>query len=425
MLRANLKGWWILLFVMILFSLISCGPGRRASNQNVAFLYKKDQISLSPQYMVLHLNDSVSELHFRISSSEVLYAKAAPNEPFSAQVKISYRLFDDYDSHIIFDTASIVIKDVANADLLRDLVSRVGFNAKLGYNYLMEVTCTDLNRNISKKTFINVEKTSSHNRQNFLLLSADTKVPLFRYFLKNNEAEILFNRTVEKPLFVRYYKRDYGIAAPPFAMVNPKPFEYRADSIFTIPVEDNSALINFQNPGFYHIQLDTLYNRDGLTLYKFEGGFPEVKTIDDMLFPLRYVTNKQEYENIVKSEDKKDAIDQFWLNLAGNQDRARELISIFYNRVQDANNLFSSFIEGWKTDRGMIYIVFGPPNIMYKSSDRESWIYGEDNNMMSLNFTFYKVENPFSDNDFTLDRSIIYKNSWYRAVDLWRQGRVY
>jgi GWxTD domain-containing protein len=419
------KGWMIILLAALISAFISCGPGKRISNQNVAYLYKKENTYLNPEYTVLHLNDSVSELFFRISSNEVLYAKAAPNEPFSAQVKISIRLFDDYDAHIIFDTASIVIKDVANADVLRDLVSRIGINAKLGYNYLLEVTCTDLNRNVFSKNLINIEKTNYNSRQNFMLLSVESRVPVFKNFLKNNSAEILLNKPAEKPLMVRYYQRDYGIAAPPFAMVSPKPFEYRADSIFMLPVNNSSALIDFENPGFYHIQVDTFMNRDGLTVYKFEGGFPEVKTIDDMTFPLRYITNKQEYENIMKSENKKDAIDQFWLNAAGNQDRARELISTFYNRVQDANIFFTSFVEGWKTDRGMIYIVFGPPNVMYKGSDRENWIYGEDKNMMSLSFTFFKVENPFTDNDFTLDRSVIYKNNWYRAVDLWRQGRVY
>ncbi len=30
-----------------------------------------------------------------------------------------------------------------------------------------------------------------------------------------------------------------------------------------------------------------------------------------------------------------------------------------------------------------------------------------------------------SNNDFYLQRSTIYKNNWYTAVDIWRQGRIY
>jgi hypothetical protein len=73
----------------------------------------------------------------------------------------------------------------------------------------------------------------------------------------------------------------------------------------------------------------------------------------------------------------------------------------------------------------MIFLIFGLPNIVNRTSSSEVWIYGEENNMMSLNFTFYKVTNPFTANDYILDRSIIYKNNWYRGVESWRQGRIY
>jgi hypothetical protein len=44
---------------------------------------------------------------------------------------------------------------------------------------------------------------------------------------------------------------------------------------------------------------------------------------------------------------------------------------------------------------------------------------------MALSFTFVKLDNPFSDNDYALQRSANYRNLWYNAVDLWREGRVY
>ncbi|MPN51542.1 hypothetical protein SDC9_199190 [bioreactor metagenome] len=87
----------------------------------------------------------------------------------------------------------------------------------------------------------------------------------------------------------------------------------------------------------------------------------------------------------------------------------------------NANRLFTSYTEGWQTDRGMIYIVFGPPNIVYRSDDTESWIYGEENNFFSITFTFNKVKNIFCDNDYILQRAPVYKDNWFRAVDIWRQ----
>jgi hypothetical protein len=89
--------------------------------------------------------------------------------------------------------------------------------------------------------------------------------------------------------------------------------------------------------------------------------------------------------------------------------------------VVDVNFLFSSYQEGWKTDRGLIYIIYGPPSEVYRRDDEEEWIYGERGNPMSIRFYFMKVENPFTNNDFSLQRSPIYKTSWYVAVENWRR----
>jgi len=136
---------------------------------------------------------------------------------------------------------------------------------------------------------------------------------------------------------------------------------------------------------------------------------------------IRYITEKKEYDEMWVQKDKKNAVDAFWLNIAGNEIRAKELIKKYYNRVQEANEYFPSFIEGWKTDKGLVYIVYGPPNVVYKSKNSEDWIYGEDRNMRSIRFTFFKMENPFTDNDYQLSRSNSYKDEWYNAVENWRR----
>jgi GWxTD domain-containing protein len=419
----------IVIFIFLFFTaviLFSCSSNQRISNQNVAFIYKKEAPAFNPEFTILHLSDTLSELHFRIPSNQVLYSRPSPDEPFSANIKVAYRIFDDFDAHLVFDTGSVVLHDIANADILRDLISNIKFRAYKGYNYVLEITVSDLNKNRSKKSFVFIEKSNINNRQNFFLKDPNSQLPLFRNIVKENyPVQINFINPNKEKLIVRYYNRDFNIAAPPFAMINPRPFDYKSDSLFEINLENASALLEFSKKGFYHIQSDTTLNRDGITLYYFNNNFPEIKSVDDMIAPLRYITSKQEYEEITSSINKKEAVDKFWLNIAGNPDRARELISIFYNRVKEANIHFTSYIEGWKTDRGMIYIIFGPPNVLYKTTDRESWIFGEDHNMMSLNFNFFKVDNPFTDNDYGLDRSVIYKTNWYRAVDTWRQARVY
>lgn len=140
-----------------------------------------------------------------------------------------------------------------------------------------------------------------------------------------------------------------------------------------------------------------------------------------MLHPIRYLTTKNEYNDLEAMNNDKEAVDKFWIENAGNADRAKQMIKLYYNRVMDANRFFTSYLEGWKTDRGVIYIIYGQPNIVYKGRNAEYWVYGEDKNMLSIHFDFNKVENPFTDNDYSLTRSPVYKDGWYIAVDNWRR----
>ena len=94
---------------------------------------------------------------------------------------------------------------------------------------------------------------------------------------------------------------------------------------------------------------------------------------ETMIDPLKYLTNQNEIEEIKKSDRVKVALDEFWLEITGNIERSRELIRIYFNRVLYANYFFTSHKEGWRTDRGMIYIIYGPPDKVYKTPGGERW----------------------------------------------------
>ena len=298
--------------------------------------------------------------------------------------------------------------------------------ARSPHSYFLRVTIFDLNRNTNVTSVVSVEKENDLNRQNFLVKSKSTDATLFRtYFTPGEKLTIKYKAQIGVNIYVRYYNRDFPLAAPPFSTTAPKPFQYRPDSTYTLQLSSlGSVDFSATKKGFYHIQLDTT-KRDGITLFNFSEKFPEIKKAEDMIPPLRFITSKEEYDELTTSTNKKAAIEKFWLNATGNQERGKEIIRKYYNRVQDANKYFTSYLEGWKTDRGMTYLVYGTPNIIYRTANSETWIYGEENNINSLQYLFSRVNNPFTDNDFILERSTVYKQSWYVAVDTWRQGRTY
>ncbi|MCP4725077.1 MAG: GWxTD domain-containing protein [bacterium] len=77
----------------------------------------------------------------------------------------------------------------------------------------------------------------------------------------------------------------------------------------------------------------------------------------------------------------------------------------FYRRVMFANDLFKGPNEGWETDRGMIFILFGPPNTILRtfhpdySYPIQLWSYIRDN----LRFEFKDLHNS---NTYRLIRQI-------------------
>ena len=111
-------------------------------------------------------------------------------------------------------------------------------------------------------------------------------------------------------------------------------------------------------------------------------------------------------------------------NQAGSRERAREAIAAYYGRVESADRHFTSYTQGWKTDRGLVHIIFGTPTTIRKDDRSETWIYGDETNLMSLMFAFHKRDDPFSDNDLVLQRDPQLKTAWYRNVESWRNGRI-
>ncbi len=270
------------------------------------------------------------------------------------------------------------------------------------------------------------DKVDLSNRQNYLLTSQDQDIPIFTDRVKPNEVyNLIFNSEIKDQIYVRFYNRAFPMPPPPFVFYEPNPFEYEADSTTTIPVNGNNEVkIRTGFSGFYHFHAEE-ENRKGKTIFVSEPEFPEIKTTEHLLEPLRYLVAGREYDQIAEAPDIKLELENTWIKWAGSKDRARKSIKAYYKRVESANQLFSSHVEGWKSDRGLVYIVYGKPNKVYRTDKVETWIYGEENNPLSITFHFVKVINPFTDNDYRLNREEFYKPSWYRSVNAWRDGRIY
>ena len=107
--------------------------------------------------------------------------------------------------------------------------------------------------------------------------------------------------------------------------------------------------------------------------------------------------------------------------------KAKSVISLYYERVEQANKQFTSFKEGWKTDLGMIYILFGPPWYVDRYLNTMAWSYSYDRTDPRYNYVFERpnMRNEYYPFDnYLLQRNQGYFNIQYRQIQLWLSGGI-
>ncbi|WP_320004935.1 GWxTD domain-containing protein [Shiella aurantiaca] len=238
-------------------------------------------------------------------------------------------------------------------------------------------------------------------------------------YLRNNDR--LKIRALDKrmaPIWVYGYKSQFPQADPPM-LITKAQANIPVDTVFTLLVND-TFIPPFE--GIFIFKPDSAAST-GRSLLVTNPFYPDVKLQEKVREPLVYITTKEEWEELNQGTDIKLQLDKFWLALLPNQERAKSTIKAFYQNVSLANELFTTYKEGWKTDMGMIYIIYGAPTKVLNYGTKEEWIYLSEENNSVLSFTFVHAPTLFSASAYSLIREKKYKNSWYPTIDLWRKGR--
>jgi hypothetical protein len=81
-----------------------------------------------------------------------------------------------------------------------------------------------------------------------------------------------------------------------------------------------------------------------------------------------------------------------------------------YFFIKKANELFTSYKEGWKTDRGMVYVIFGNPDRVFRENKKEIWLYGD------IRFEFKIISNLFAPKMYVLLRDKGYEKIWIKKI---------
>ena len=408
------------IIIISLFIGINTNAQQRFNKQNFAEMYNTNGIDLHPKFQVYHNNDSTSTLFYEIDNSELKYIMAK-DSTYSSKAIIHYQLYYNYKAKELVDSGSFVYNDNQNYGLNNSSYGFINIKIKKGYKYLLYIKYTDINRDYWIKKLIDIDKTNNDSRQNYYL-KADDGLPFLRNYINMNERfTLLSEQNSENIINVRVFKPNISIPRPPMVEDKNRVEGLRADTLYKLSMNNGeSGALEINDQGFYHFYTEGS-SAGGYTVFKFTSDYPYITTAMQMIMPLRYISSGSEFKALYNAKNKKKAVNDFWIKLSGDEHRAKNMIKLFYNRVQNANINFAADREGWMTDRGMIFIIYGAPDVVYRDSGMETWQYGNYKNNKAMTFNFYKVKNPFSNSYYVMQRDESYRISWIKAIEVWRK----
>jgi GWxTD domain-containing protein len=142
-----------------------------------------------------------------------------------------------------------------------------------------------------------------------------------------------------------------------------------------------------------------------------------LKNLDAAISQMVYIASNDELDyikNAKTKEEKEKRFLKFWKDKDPSPNTPKnELMIEYYNRIKIANERYSHYVEGWKTDMGMVYIMYGNPSNIerhpFESDTRpyEIWEYYDAKKRFifvdDTGFGDYRLVNPIWD-----DRTRIY-----------------
>jgi len=409
------------MFIAAWFMLTCSGGKRLATLREMSKIYNPSRSYLHPRVAFYHVDSTLTYLTVKLFPVEFMYNQAREDLLEMAQIKINYQVKNiSLENAPVSDTASYHYTFEKKKTKDR-FYAQLPVPALDGNQYFLKLTITDLNRDFSYTDYHYINKTNPFNQQNFRVYMGEQNYLMSPpYHVSNHPFRLEYAHQATDSVWVDYYTDNQPVPKVTTTLTN---YPNKPDSSWKWPYRKNTAY-QLSTQGIYHIRIDTS-QKEGLTLLYFDKNFPAIKQPEDMLPPLQYLTNNFEYQNISNKKNLKLAIDDYWLSKTEDIDRARELIRIYYNRAYFANYYFTSHTPGWKTDRGMVYIIFGPPEALFKNKDIEEWLYFPDNQSKPIKFAFKHQLTPFGNNNYILMRAESETAALQKTLNEWQKGDIF
>jgi GWxTD domain-containing protein len=413
----------------------SCYTSKPAvDTKDLSYIYNPVKSSLNPRYGIFNQSDNNSVLSVKFFKNDLYFNEANPKGVPMALLYVSVQVFNLSQGKTLVDTAFYNL-DIVREESRQEYLYHIPLKVESGFDYVAEIKVLDRIRKAMTHSFVPFSTRSENNRYNYYarghFLHNELLNPVVR---KNEYLNLIYLRKNIDTLFISYFQPYEGVPYPPNMILPERTINPEPDTTIGLHYSDTLPVM-LPKKGLYFCT-NSKKITEGYTLMNFGISFPAMTTPEEMIEPLAYLASDEELNDLRHSLKPKLALDDFWVKCGGNIDKSRELIRIYYTRALFANLYFTSYREGWRTDRGMIYLIYGPPDKLYKASGEENWGYKKEEIKSSwgtrytvkedyLFFNFKKKDNKFTDNDFYLSRSETIVTYWDKAVMNWRKGVVF
>jgi len=135
---------------------------------------------------------------------------------------------------------------------------------------------------------------------------------------------------------------------------------------------------------------------------------PTIRDLDNAIEQLTYIATERDITRLkVDYEGRRlEMFLEYWRKWAKTEAEAFNLMEEYYRRIYESNQYFSE--GGWKSDRGHVYVLYGPPGEIERhpydiySKAYEVWYYLEDNRQFIFvdegGFGDYRLRSPLWQN---------------------------
>lgn len=389
---------------------------------NFSSMYNPSEKSYHPVFRVFINTDTTATIFYKISADDLRKIASSNNQnELKLLIKYVVRESDDFkivDSSVIVHTINIKpddteIQSYFQVKAHKNNCCKLLINMSLGNS-----------NELQQRIIFDIDYYNVFSKDHFIFYELNDSNKQIKYsnFVKTTQEYVINSNYYDNfEVNIEYYKFPEFVCVPPYYLVNNTGDLRQPDSVFQYLLGDK---ITFNQEGYYVLKPSS---SSGAAMCFINAGifFPEIKSLLDMLEPLKLITGNKEYSDLEDSNNLKLAIDEFWLSKSNNMKFAKEQIRVFYNRVYLANKYFTEDKVGWKTDRGNIYVLFGPPSIVNVSATGEEWFYGENPDVAGVLFIFDKINNLYSGYSYAVRRDSDYQSVWSQAVTTWRDGRIF